>query len=72
MGLIKYWNKNRSKVDFFDMGLIKFCMIALTLFVITIWSGAMDLVHSIHWGWFLAACVVLGARPFYRYYIRRK
>ena len=69
--LIKYWKEHKKNIDFLDMSLIKFCMVVLTLFVITIWSGAMDWVHSIHWGWFLAVFVVLGARPVYRYYLKK-
>lgn len=34
---------------------------AFILFLITVWGGAMDLVHKIHWGWFLGAMIVFGA-----------
>ena len=70
MGIIKYWNTHRKNMDAWDMGLIKFTMVALTLFVITAWAGAMDWVHSVNTWYFLIASVVLGARPFYRYYIK--
>ena len=69
--LIKYWKEHRKNIDFLDMGLIKFCMVALTLFVITIWSGAMDWANSVNTWIFLGAAIVIGARPFYRYYIKR-
>ena len=54
------------------MVLIKFTMVAITLLVITIWSGAMTWVHSVNIWYFLAAVVILGARPVYRYYLKRK
>ena len=70
MGLIKYWNKHRKNLSYWDMGLIKFTMIAFTLFVITIWTGAMDWVHSINPWYFFAAFLILGIRPLYRYYLK--
>lgn len=70
MGLIKIWEKAIKKIDWLDVALIKISTAALVLFVITIWPAAMDLVHSIHWGWFLAALIILAARPFYRAYIK--
>ena len=70
--LIKYWKEHRKNIDFLDMVLIKFSMVALTLFVITIWSGAMDWVHTVNTWYFLAATAIIGARPFYKYYIQRK
>jgi len=68
--IIAYWKKNRNKIDAWDMGLIKLTMIIITLFVITIWSAAMDWVHSVNTWYFLIAAVIIGARPFYRYYIK--
>lgn len=41
--------------------LTKLSLIALILFLITVWPALMNLVHSIHWGWFLGAFLVLGA-----------
>jgi|TARA_B100001971_G_C17870271_1_gene372860 hypothetical protein len=68
--LIRYWKKNRNKISFWDMGLIKLTMIVLTLFVITAWTPAMDWVNSIRPLYFFIAVVIIGARPFYRYYIK--
>ena len=70
MGIINYWNKNRKNMDAWDIALIKLCMVVLTLFVITAWAPAMDWVHSISPWYFFIAAVVIGARPFYRYYLR--
>ncbi len=68
--LINYWKKHKKNMDFWDIGLIKFSMIALTLFVITIWTSAMNWVHSVNAWYFFVAVVIIGARPFYRYYIK--
>jgi hypothetical protein len=42
-------------------GMIKLTSMAFILFLITVWPWAMQLVHSIHWGWFLGATVIFGA-----------
>jgi len=34
--------------------------IALAFFVITVWPAAMDLVHAVHWGYWLAITIILG------------
>ena len=68
--MIKIWQRGLKRLGVWDIVLIKFSMIVVTLFVITIWSGAMDWVQSIHWGWFLAAGVVFGAVPFYKVYLK--
>lgn len=39
---------------------IKFAAMAFILFLITVWPALMDLVHRIHWGWFLGAMVLFG------------
>ena len=70
MCIIEYWKKNKNKIDALDMTLIKFFMVAITLFVITAWAGAMDWVHSVKPLYFFIAAVVIGARPLYRYYIK--
>lgn len=67
--LIKLWKSGLKRLDIWDIGLIKFASMAFILLIITVWSGAMNLVHSIHWGWFLAATIVLFVRPFKRAYL---
>ncbi len=66
--MIKIWKRGLKKLDIWDIGLIKFSSMAFILFIVTVWSGAMDLTHSIHWGWFLAAFIVIAARPLKRAY----
>lgn len=60
------WKDKIKKLDVFDISLIKLGSAAFVLFLITVWPAAMELVHSIHWGWFLGATLVLGARPYMR------
>jgi hypothetical protein len=36
----------------------KLSVAAFVLFIITVWDGAMQLVHRIHWGWFLGATII--------------
>jgi hypothetical protein len=59
-----------KKIDMFDMGLIKLSTAAFVLFLITVWSGAMDWVHSVNTWYFFAGFVVLALRPMYRFYFK--
>ena len=67
--MMSIWKRALKKLDVWDIALIKLSSAAFILFVITVWSGAMDLVNSIHWGWFLAAAIVFGLRSFKRAYL---
>jgi len=62
--------KKIKKLDVADMALVKLAVAAFVLFLVTVWPAAMDLAHSIHWGWFLAAWVILAIRPVYRVYLK--
>ena len=68
--MINYWKKHKKNMDFWDMGLIKLTMVALVFFVLTIWPAAMTWVDSVNPWYFFVAFVIIGARPFYRYYIK--
>jgi hypothetical protein len=67
---MNFFKNMPKKMDVADIGLIKLSVAAAILFIVTIWSAAMDLVHSINAWWFLVAFVVFMARPFYRIYIK--
>jgi len=69
--MIKIWKKALKKLDIWDIGLVKFAIIALTLFVIIIWPAAMDWVHTVNPWYFFAVFVILYARPVYRGYIKK-
>lgn len=53
-----------KKLDVWDISFIKFGSVSFILFLITVWPAAMELVHSIHWGWFLGAAIAFSARPY--------
>ncbi len=65
------FEKQMKRIDVYDIALTKLTAVAFILFIITVWPAAMDLVHSIHWGWFLGAFIVFAARPVYRFYIKK-
>jgi len=52
---------------FWGMFWVKLCAMAFILFVITAWPAAMNLVQSIHWGWFLGATIVFWLLAMVRY-----
>ena len=62
-----------KKLDGSDIVLIKLGMIAFTLFLITVPSPSrnvlMQWVHTVHWGWFLGAGIVLMLRPWKKMYM---
>lgn len=57
------FKKQIKKLDFWDIALIKLGSVAFVLFLITVWPAAMNLVSSIHWGWFLGVALVSIVRP---------
>lgn len=59
--------KCMKNLDRWDLKLLKLSSMAFILFLITVWSAAMALVHKVHWGWFLAATVLLAHRPLMKY-----
>lgn len=59
-----------KKIDWLDVGLIKFTSAAFVLWLITIWPAAMEWVHSVNPWYFFTAAVIFGARPVYRAYIK--
>ena len=65
---MKDLNKPVNSLNGWDVGLVKLSVAAFILFLITVWPAAMDLVHSIHWGWFLAIGIIAALRPLRRYY----
>lgn len=68
--MIKWLKKRVKKMDLWDIGLVKWSVLAGTLFIITIWPAAMDWVHSVNPWYFLIAFIIFVARPFYRVYIK--
>ncbi|MBT4166027.1 hypothetical protein HOE04_03245 [archaeon] len=65
-----FFSDKVKNIDAFDVALIKLSVAAFTLFVITIWQGAMDWVHSVNTWYFLVAFVIFAIRPVYRSYFK--
>ena len=64
MGLIA-WEKEKVKnLDIWDIGLIKWSMIAFTLMVVKFWPE----LASLDWYWYLVAFLVLVSRPMKRFF----
>ena len=68
MSKFKKLDKKVKKMDVHDVQLTKLSTAAFILFLITVWPAAMDLVHKIHWGWFLAIAIIAALRPIKRFY----
>lgn len=52
-----------NKIGFWDIGLTKFSVFFMTLFLISIWPAFTYWVMSIHWFWFLALSLLLAIKP---------
>jgi hypothetical protein len=56
-----------KKLDVLDMALVKLSVAAFVLFLLTVPNPTnnffMSWIHTVHWGWFLAAAVILALRP---------
>jgi uncharacterized membrane protein len=63
-------DKKVKKMDTWDVGLTKLSVAVAVLFIITIWSGAMDWVNSVNPWYFLIAFIIFAIRPIYRVYIK--
>jgi len=51
-------HKNMKSCNLWSMISFKLAIAFAVLFIITVWQGAMNLINSIHWGWFLAATII--------------
>lgn len=67
--MFKNLDKKVKRLKAIDLSLIKLTAVSATLFLITVWPAAMELVQGIHWGWFLGAMIVFGLRPFKKLYM---
>ncbi len=62
--MLKKTDRYMKKINKWDVWFIKTGSAAFILFLITACPAAMELVSRIHWGWFLAATILLMIRPF--------
>ena len=68
--MIDWFKKRAKRIDFWDIGLIKWSVAATVLFIIAIWPAAMAWVKLVNPWYFLIAAAVFGARPLYRFYFK--
>jgi len=66
----KFMDKKAKKMDGFDLGLIKWSVVAFVFFLMGVWPGLANWVLSVNPWYFLIAFVILVARPFYRFYLK--
>ncbi|MBD3247406.1 hypothetical protein GF378_02185 [Candidatus Pacearchaeota archaeon] len=59
--------KCMKKLNRCDVGCLKAATAAFVLFLITAWPALHDLLMKVHWGWYLAATVILSWKPFMKY-----
>ena len=50
--------------DWHRIASLKLAAMGFILFLITAWPAAMNLVTSVHWGWFLAAWLIFAGLAF--------
>jgi len=67
---MNFLSKRVKRMDFWDIALIKWTVMAAVLFIITIWPAAMNWVHSVNPWYFFIAFLIFIARPFYRIYLK--
>ena len=60
---LKKFDKKVKRLDAVDVGMVKWTTVAVVLLILNIWPAAMNWVASVHWGWFLAAAIILAWRP---------
>ncbi len=68
MGRFKKLDKRVKKMDLHDIQLTKLSVATTVLFLIRVWPAAMNLVHKIHWEWFLGIAIISAWGPMKRFY----
>lgn len=67
MAKLSKTEKCMKSLDRCDISMIKLGTAAFILFLITVWPQFHDLIMRVHWGWFLAATIILMWKPFMKY-----
>jgi len=62
--------KRIKRMDVWDVALVKWSVLAFTLFVVSIWPAFTSWVQSTSPWWFLIAALLFVLRPFYRVYLK--
>jgi len=66
MGFNSFFDLKIKKMDWLEVGLVKFSCIAFGIFLAILIPGLI----TINIWWLVAAVIILGIRPFYRVYLR--
>ena len=67
---MNWWNKRIKKMDVWDVGLVKWSVAAVVLFIIGIWPAALNWVLSVNPWYFFVAFIVFAIRPIYKVYLK--
>ena len=59
----KYLDKRMKKLKCYDISLIKFCIFAVSLGLVSGWQLFQDWVIGIEWYWFIGAAIIFGILP---------
>jgi len=62
----KTMNKKIKKLDVYDIGMIKFGVLAMTLMIAKLWSPIL----SLDWYWYLIIAVIVLIRPMKKFYFK--
>jgi len=64
---VKSVRKDSKCLAMNDLSMVKLSTVAFVLFLITVWPALLALVLRAHWGWYLAAAIILGIKPMRKY-----
>jgi len=67
MSLITFWNKKNKKLNWADIGLIKFAVAAFILMIAKLWTPLLNL----EWYWYGIIFVITAIRPMYKAYFKK-
>ena len=59
MCLTKLVSNYAKNLKWYDVSLLKLCVLFFTLFLVTVWPGFRDLVMSFAWYWYLIIAIIL-------------
>ena len=54
---------NIKNLGFWDIGLVKLYVLAVTFFLVSVWPGLATWVMDTHWAWFLGAAIIFVIKP---------
>ncbi len=66
MSFTSFFDSKVQKMDWLDIGLVKWSCIAFGIII----AMLIPALTEISIWWFVAAVVILGARPFYKVYLK--